>query len=99
MHQRTNQPLCVFVEHVHEIFAALGAVDAFIYSQKYSLNLLIQFRAISDQYNPRILNMLANPLSQPDHDQTLAAALGVPDNSTFAPFYVLLRGANSEVLI
>ena len=43
--------------------------------------------------------MLANPFGQPDHDQTLAAALGVPDDTALPALYVGLRRLDAEILV
>ena len=45
------------------------------------------------------VDVLADPLGEPDHRQALAAALGVPDDAALAPPHALLRGADAEVLV
>ena len=48
------------------------------------LDLLVQLGAVGNDQHAAAGNALADPLRQPDHDQALAAALGVPENAALA---------------
>ena len=61
--------------------------------------MLIELRPVGDDEDARVRNTLDDPLGQPDHDQALARALGVPDDPALASLRVLLRGAHTEVLV
>src|SRR2546427_273603 len=62
-------------------------------------DLLVQFGAVGDDQDAAAGDVLANPFSEPYHDQTLAAALRMPDDAALAPLHARLSGADSRVLI
>ena len=68
-------------------------------SKLTALDLLIQLSAIGDQQHTSVLDVLANPLGQPDHREALAGALGMPDDAAFAPPHEPLCFTHPKVLV
>ena len=97
--QRADQPRRGGVERGDQVRAALGAVDVFVDALEHLLDLLVQLGAVGDDQHAGVGDVLPDPLGQPDHDQALARALGVPDDAALAPLHVLLRGPHAEILV
>ena len=98
VHQRAYQGLLGAVQLVDQIRAAGGAVDGLIDALEHLFDLFVQFGAVGDDQHPRALAVLAYPFGQPDHDQRLAAALGVPDDAALAAADEILRGLDAKIL-
>src|SRR5207249_9678048 len=94
-----DQPLVAGVENLHQVGAALRAVDVFADALEYLLDLLVQFSAVGDDQHAGITHVLAYPLGQPDHDQALAATLGVPEDAALTALHARLRRPHAEVLV
>src|SRR5208337_5416569 len=86
-------------ERGDKIGAAGRAVDVLVDALEHLLDLLVKFGAVGDDQDAGILDVLANPLGEPDHRQALARALGVPDDAALLPLHVILRGTDSEILV
>ena len=87
MDQRADQPRLGGVERGDQVRAAFGAVDLLVDALEDLLDLLVQFGAVGDDQHAGIGDVLPNPFGEPDHDQALAAALGVPDDAALAPLH------------
>ena len=97
--ERANEPRRGGIELADQILSALGAANVFVNVSEHILNLLIQFDAVGDDKNTRVLDILTNPSGEPNHCETLAATLCVPNNAAFAFANAFLRGADDKVLI
>ena len=76
----------------------LCSVDILVDAVEDLFDLLVQFRAVSDDQHPTASHMLANPLRQPHHGQALSAALGVPNDAAFPTLHAFVRRLYPEVL-
>src|SRR3989442_1060990 len=94
-----GEPLFVHVKDTHEIRAAFRPVNILADALENLFDLLVQFGAVGDDQDAAAGDVLANPFSEPYHDQTLAAALRMPDDAALAPLHARLSGADSRVLI
>src|SRR5690606_28870229 len=66
---------------------------------EHLFDLLVQLSAVGEDQHPAVRNVLAYPLRQPDHDQALAATLGVPEDPALTTVDTRLCGSHSEVLV
>src|SRR5439155_2457275 len=94
VYKRAGEPFLAGVEHAHQVGAALRAVDLLVDTQEELLDLLIELGPVRDDEDAPIRHVFADPFGEPDHDQALAAALGVPDDSALAPLHARLRRTN-----
>ncbi len=75
----------------------LGADDPGILH--HALDLLVQLVAVGDDEDARLGVVLQQPLGDQNHEDALAAALGVPDDAALAPGDTFLRGLHAEKLV
>ncbi len=54
----------------------VGAVDVFVDALEDLFDLLVEFGAVGDDQHAGVLDVLPNPLGEPDHGQALAASPG-----------------------
>jgi phosphoribosyl 1,2-cyclic phosphodiesterase len=63
------------------------------------LNLLVQLIPVRDNHHTAVIDILPNPLSQPDHRKALSGALGMPDNTTLLVLDAHLGSHDGKILI
>ena len=100
MYQRAQKTVIESVHAFKQIFSALSADDILIHTLVILFDLLIQFLAVGNDQYTRIGIILQNPLGEPHHRQTLAAALGMPnDAAVLLVRQTMLRPLDGIVLI
>ena len=83
MNQGTEQPRSLFIKHTDKTSPAPGTGNGFSGILETIRNLFIQFFSVGDDNNTRIINILMNPLCQPNHNQTFATTLRFPYHAAF----------------
>ena len=100
MYQRAQKTVIENVQAFKQIFSTLSADDILIHTLVILFDLLIQFLAVGNNQYTRIGIILQNPLGEPHHCQTLAAALGMPnDAAALLVRQTMLRPLDGIVLI
>jgi len=65
----------------------------------HALDLLVQLVTVGDHQHARLRIVLQEPLRKQDHEDALAAALGVPDHPALAPGDARLRRLDRQELV
>jgi hypothetical protein len=99
VNQRADEPWRDGVQLCDQVCAAICAIDVLVDALEDLLDLLVEFRAVGDEQHAGVRHMLANPFGQPDHRQAFARTLRVPDDAALAALYMVLRGADAEILV
>lgn len=99
VNERAQEPPVFAVQLADEISRARRSIDVFLDTLEYSLDLLIQFRAVGQYQNPRIGDVFPNPLREPDHRETLTASLRVPDDTAIVALREFLRCLDAKILV
>ena len=99
MDERTEQRWVGGIELGKEIRPAATAHNRFVDPQKDLFDLLVQLGAVGDDEDTGVGDIFAQPLGEPDHGQTFAAALGVPEDAPFALTHPRLRCLDAKVLV
>src|SRR5690606_12395552 len=78
---------------------ASGAVNLLVDAFEHLFNLLIQFDSVGDDQDARVGDIFPNTFGDPDHRQTFATALGVPDDAALALTNALLSRYYAKILV
>ena len=95
----SRQPLALLCEDADEVGAALRAVDLLADTEEDLLDLVVEFGSVGYEQDAGARDVLADPFCEPDHDQALSTALGMPYDPALAPFDALLCGPDPEILV
>src|SRR5690349_18063918 len=99
MDERAQEPRCGLAQLLHQVSAAVRALDRLAGLGKYTLDLFVELVAVRDDHYARLRVILQDPLGQQDHHDALAAPLRVPDDAALLLLDALLRDLDAEVLV
>ena len=97
--KRRDEPVPARIERCDQIITALGMVRRLPGLLESVRDLLVEFVAVGDDNNPRVIAMFADPLCKPHHHQRLARSLRMPDNAAFLLLDSRLGGIERENLV
>ena len=99
MDERAEQSRVWLAEFANEFGSRASTLDGNAGCVKYPFDLLVEFVSVRDDDDARSRISLENPLGKQDHDNALATALGMPDDTALLFLDVLLSGLDAEALM
>ena len=99
VNEGADDGILIFIQDRTEIGTAFRPAHLFFHIDKEALNLIVQLVTVSNDDHAAVVNVLDNPLGEPNHYERFAGTLRVPDDASLAVLNTLAGGDVRKILV
>ena len=99
VNEGADDGILIFIQDRTEIGTAFRPAHLFFHIDKEAFDLIVKFVTVSNDDHTAVVNVLDDPLGEPNHYERLAGTLRVPNDASLAVLNTFAGGNVSEILI